>query len=291
MEEYSKRLHEGHGENCPWRNKSCDGKSHMNILFNSVSNSLLATIQHLPLSNTDSAVTKLRERYQNIMKMGEKLPSDDAVQYPEGFDLDSLVKLLPDDWNKDADKPSEENDPETQPSANSTEPTEPSTSINKAALALACFGWDSVADGAAGLVGCKACFRRLGLWMYKPKENGDVTVYTSLDVASEHMEYCPWIDRSAQSGTGNPNEKTDTLRSGWQIVVEGCKVKQRRRLRSMASTNTLNSRPSTPFEDNLPDEETEESRKSADREWWAKIRRVRHALTSKSSRKSTASKQ
>lgn len=235
------------------------------------------------------------------MKMGDKLPSEDAVQCPEGFDLDTLIKVLPDDWSKEADKPAEQAEPETQPSADgaeptsqpaqpATEPTAPPTSINKAALALACFGWDSVADGAAGLVGCKACFRRLGLWMYKPKENGDVTVYTSLDVASEHMEYCPWIDRSAQSGTGNPNEKMDNLRSGWQIVVEGCKVKQRRRLRSMASTNTLNSRPSTPFEENIPDEETEESRKSADREWWAKIRRVRHALTSKSSRKSTASK-
>lgn len=25
MEEYSKLLIEGHGENCPWKNKGCDG--------------------------------------------------------------------------------------------------------------------------------------------------------------------------------------------------------------------------------------------------------------------------
>lgn len=27
VEEYEKLLREGHGENCPWRNKSCDGTS------------------------------------------------------------------------------------------------------------------------------------------------------------------------------------------------------------------------------------------------------------------------
>jgi hypothetical protein len=27
VEEYEKLLKEAHGENCPWRNKSCDGQS------------------------------------------------------------------------------------------------------------------------------------------------------------------------------------------------------------------------------------------------------------------------
>ncbi|KAJ5671817.1 hypothetical protein N7507_000944 [Penicillium longicatenatum] len=270
VEEYAKQLSEAHGENCPWRNKGCD-----------------ATIQHLQLVNTDTAITKLHDRYMNIVKLGEKLPAEGVIETPEGFHLDNLIEMLPAEWFKDSKTASEATNTETETNAEATAPTqqppaEPPKQVNRTALAMAFFGWDSVADEAAGLVGCKACFRRLGLWMYKPKENGDVTVYTSLDVASEHMEYCPWIDPVAQSGSGKPNEKVDGLRSGWQVVAEACKVKHRRRLRSVASMETVNSRPSTPLQDSAPDEENEESRKTADREWWAKIRRIRQSLTSKS---------
>lgn len=246
-----------------------------------------ATIQHLQLANTDAAISKLHDRYVNIVKLGDKLPTENVIETPEGFDLDDLIKLLPVEWFKDSETASEETNSQTEANGEAVAstpqpPAEPSKQVNRTALALAFFGWDSVADGAAGLVGCKACFRRLGLWMYKPKENGDVTVYTSLDVASEHMEYCPWVDRVSQSGSGKPNEKLDGLRSGWQVVAEACKVKHRRRLRSVASMDTISSRPSTPLPDSAPDEENEESRKTADREWWAKIRRIRQSLTSKS---------
>ncbi|KAJ5548233.1 hypothetical protein N7513_005467 [Penicillium frequentans] len=270
VDEYAKQLSEAHGENCPWRNKGCD-----------------ATIQHLQLANTDAAIAKLHDRYVNIVKLGDKLPSENVIETPEGFNLDDLIKLLPVEWFKGSETASEETNSQTEANGEDVAPApqppaEPSKQVNRTALALAFFGWDSVADGAAGLVGCKACFRRLGLWMYKPKENGDVTVYTSLDVASEHMEYCPWIDGVSQSGSGRPNEKVDSLRSGWQVVAEACKVKHRRRLRSVASMDTISSRPSTPLPESAPDEEDEESRKTADREWWAKIRRIRQSLTSKS---------
>lgn len=149
-------------------------------------------------------------------------------------------------------------------------------------MALSFFGWNSVADGTAGLVGCKACFRRLGLWMYRPKANGDVTVYSSLDVATEHMEYCPWIDRVAQSGTGRPNENLEKLRSGWEAVAEAVRVKHRRRIRSSASMETLRTEPGTPPPTASEDAEDEEKKKKADRAWWARIRRVRQVLTAKS---------
>lgn len=264
--------------------------------FNFSFDFFLATIQHLQLANTDTAIAKLHDRYVNIMKLGDKLPAESVIETPEGFDMDDLIKTLPIEWFKDSMTASETKNSQTEPNGEavaSTQqaPAEPSTQVNRTALAMAFFGWDSVADGAAGLVGCKACFRRLGLWMYKPKENGDVTVYTSLDVASEHMEYCPWIDRVAQSGSGKPNEKVDGLRSGWQVVAEACKVKHRRRLRSVASMDTMSSRPTTPLPESAPDEENEEGRKTADREWWAKIRRIRQSLTSKSPhRKSVAPK-
>ncbi|KAJ5928888.1 hypothetical protein N7466_007844 [Penicillium verhagenii] len=270
VDEYAKRLSEAHGENCPWRNKGCD-----------------ATIQHLQLANTDTAIAKLHDRYVNIVNLGDKLPAESAIETPEGFEMAALIKILPTEWFKDSDKAPEATSSEAEPNEEAGTPTpqpaaEPSKLVNQTALAMAFFGWDSVADGAAGLVGCKACFRRLGLWMYKPKANGDVTVYTSLDVVSEHMDYCPWIDPVTQSGTGKPNEKTDGLRSGWQVVAEACKVKHRRQLRSVASTGMMNSRPSTPLEESIPNEGNGESRKSTDREWWAKIRRIRQSLSSKS---------
>ncbi|KAJ5835755.1 hypothetical protein N7447_001781 [Penicillium robsamsonii] len=265
VDEYAKMLSNAHGENCPWRIKSCD-----------------ATIQHLPLTNCDSALLGLHKRYTNISEMGEKLPADDIIQIPEGLDLDVIIKGLPEEWFKEAEKPAVSTDGETQPTtADNQDSTKTHKHVNRAALALALLGWDTASDGAAGLVGCGACFRRLGLWMYKPKDNGDVTVYTSLDVADEHMEYCPWIDKVAQSGTGRPNEKLAELRAGWQMVAEAVKVKHRRRLRTMASADTLRTDPETPTEA-TGEEENADAKKKADREWWAKIRRVRQVLTAKS---------
>lgn len=214
--------------------------------------------------------------------MGDKLPADDIVETPDGLDLDAVIQGLPDEWFKGAEKPVTSSDGESQAdNSDNQQPIEASQQVNRAALALALLGWDIASDGAAGLVGCGACFRRLGLWMYKPKANGDVTVYTSLDVANEHMDYCPWIDKVAQSGTGRPNEKVADLHAGWQLVAEAVKVKHRRRLRSMASTDTLRTDSGTPFE-TANEEENPDAKKKADREWWAKIRRVRQVLTAKS---------
>ncbi|KAJ5773182.1 hypothetical protein N7457_008078 [Penicillium paradoxum] len=265
VDEYAKMLSSGHGETCPWRNKSCD-----------------ATIQHLPLTNYDTALAGLHQRYTNIARMGDKLPADDIVQTPEGLDLDALIKGLPKEWSKEIEEPVVSANGETQAgSGDNQESAEIPQPMNRVALALALLGWNTASDGAAGLVECGACFRRLGLWMYKPKDNGDVTVYTSLDVANEHMEYCPWIEKIAQSGTGRPNEKVAELRAGWQIVAEAVKVKHRRRVRSMASTDTLRTEPGTPVE-TADEEENADAKKKADREWWAKIRRVRQVLTAKS---------
>ncbi|KAJ5899509.1 hypothetical protein N7495_004253 [Penicillium taxi] len=279
VEEYEKRLSDGHSDNCPWRNKWCD-----------------ATIQRLPLSNPDVALSGLRERYLNVVKMGDKLPAEDAFEYLEGFDLDDTIKMLPEEWLKPEKTPEKTNE-ESVASAEKVEtPKEPTTepvSINRAAFTLAFFGWSTVDDGGAGLVGCKACFRRLGLWMYKPKENGDITVYASLNAATEHMEYCPWIDGLAQSGTGSPN-KQDGLLSGWEIVAQAAKVKHRRHARSRMSMASINTEPSTPTPDLDHDgliDETATPRKTPDREWWTKFRRMRQVLKTKSpGRKSVAPK-
>lgn len=127
--------------------------------------------------------------------------------------------------------------------------------------------------------------------MYKPKDNGEVRVYDALEVVNEHMEYCPWIDGLAQSGTGKPTDKPETLRSGWEVLAQSLKLQHRRRIRSTASMDTLRAGSETPSMVDGPvlDEEVDtEAKKAGDREWWSKIRRMKEVLNVKSPmRKST----
>jgi hypothetical protein len=49
------------------------------------------------LANPDVAIAGLWERYVNIVKMGDKLPADNIIQTPEGFDIEALINILPED--------------------------------------------------------------------------------------------------------------------------------------------------------------------------------------------------
>ncbi|EAL88621.1 uncharacterized protein AFUA_6G07680 [Aspergillus fumigatus Af293] len=254
------------------------------------------TIHRLPLTNTDTAIASLQKRYSNISKIADKLPAEDIIRTPESFNLDDVLKIWPRESFKTGDGlRSTESQREQQDQSQDQESSEeirgessqvapaPSKPIDRAAFALAFFGWDAVSNETAGLVGCSACFRRLGLWMYKPKDNGDATVYDALDVANEHMEYCPWISGKAQSGTGRATEKQAELRSGWELLVQALKVKHRRQVRSSTSMDTLRAVSETPSGDfPVVDEVSEEQKKASDREWWAKLRRMRQVLNVKS---------
>ncbi|KEY80932.1 hypothetical protein BA78_1519 [Aspergillus fumigatus] len=254
------------------------------------------TIHRLPLTNTDTAIASLQKRYSNISKIADKLPAEDIIRTPESFNLDDVLKIWPRESFETSDGlRSTESQREQQDQSQDQESSEeirgessqvapaPSKPIDRAAFALAFFGWDAVSNEAAGLVGCSACFRRLGLWMYKPKDNGDATVYDALDVANEHMEYCPWISGKAQSGTGRATEKQAELRSGWELLVQALKVKHRRQVRSSTSMDTLRAVSETPSGDfPVVDEVSEEQKKASDREWWAKLRRMRQVLNVKS---------
>lgn len=69
-----------------------------------MSNDNIATIQHLPLTNTGSAFSELHDRYLNLVKMADKLPSENAIETPDNFDIDELVSMLPEDWSKDSEE-------------------------------------------------------------------------------------------------------------------------------------------------------------------------------------------
>ncbi|OJJ45472.1 hypothetical protein ASPZODRAFT_134131 [Penicilliopsis zonata CBS 506.65] len=269
VEKYAQSLSEGHGDKCPWRNKGCD-----------------ATIHRLDVTNPDIALPNLQKRYLNLAKMGDKLPARDAIEIPPGLDLEEIIKILPEGFQRESEEASHpessdttqhtesDNEHQERESAapSSTKPTE----INRAAFALAFFGWDSISDGAAGLAGCGACFRRLGLWMYKPKDNGDAGVYNTLDAANEHMEYCPWINGKTQSGKRESAEDSN----GWKLLSRAIHVKLRRHLRSIASMDTLRTDADAASVDGSV--VNDETQKTTDREWWAKLRRMRQVLNVRS---------
>jgi hypothetical protein len=136
------------------------------------------------------------------------------MRTPEGFDLDVVLKYLPSDF---AVSPS-----------SSLESTS-STEVNKVAFLMALFGWQGHTHGRMGAqlgsVACQACFRVLGLWLFKSKSvNGageEVTgpVVNGLDVSLEHRDYCPWRNAVSQNGQ-HPTVKSSTNRmAGWEIVV------------------------------------------------------------------------
>jgi hypothetical protein len=218
--------------------------------------------------------------------MADRLPSQEVIQTPESFHLKDVIKILPANFEPIASR-TETVEPQTPRHASGNREASPSKepTINETAFALAFFGWDTVADGAAGLAGCGACFRRLGLWMYKPKDNGDISVYDALDVANEHMEYCPWISGKAQSGTGKSSEKPAELRSGWEILAQALKTKHRRRVRSTASIDSRAVSEAPSVDGPSFGEANSDAKKASDREWWSKLRRMRQVLNVKSPKK------
>ncbi|CEL05272.1 hypothetical protein ASPCAL06390 [Aspergillus calidoustus] len=272
-QEYANLIVQGHGESCPWRNKGCD-----------------ATIHRLQLTNPDTAISGLRARYTRLLKMADQLPDPGLLQAPESFDAGSLMATLPDPRLQpeatETQRTSSENSSESE-----SQPTVQAGPFNETAFVLAFFGWDTV-GGTPGLISCGACFRRLGLWIYKPKEGEEVSSNDLLDVATEHMEYCPWINAKTQSGTGKSSEKTGALQSGWEALAQAVKVKH---LRQTRSSTPMGSRAGSeaPSMDDGPvfNEVNDDIKKAKDREWWSKIRRMRQVLNVKSPKRKPSTAQ
>ncbi|OAX79373.1 hypothetical protein ACJ72_06308 [Emergomyces africanus] len=280
VEEYSKRIADGHAERCPWRKSGCDD-----------------TIQRLPLTNPETAVNGLQKRYLNLTRLESKLPPIDNIERPAELDMDEVLKLLPPTFLSDNPEREARESTENllqQPCEKEDGQAEVTSQvivedINRAAFVLAIFGWDAAPDVGAGLATCSACFRRLGLWMYKPKEDGSIAVYAKLDVVGEHLDYCPWINSTTQSGSRKPvvvPGSNGKPQSGWEIVGQAIKTMHRRRTRcDVPSTPAETESQETPMSTGEAMVDDDETRKRRDREWWAKLRRVRQSLQVKAPKK------
>ncbi|KAL4955306.1 mRNA capping enzyme-domain-containing protein [Aspergillus filifer] len=212
---------------------------------------------------------KIQER-KEVLKMADQLPNLDSLKTPEGFDAQDIISILPvgslqgpEDVREttETQHPDKENnqDHASQPQDQSGPTT------NEAALTLAFLGWDSVA-GSTNLVGCSACFRRLGLWMYKPKDKDDGLDADPLDAANEHIEYCPWINGRAQSGTGKSYGMTETLHSGWELLAQAAKLKHYRQIRASTPISSRAGSEAPSMDDPLVEEPNDDAKKAKDRE-------------------------
>ena len=78
----------------------------------------------------------------------------------------------------------------------------PPTEVIEPAFILALFGWANEEPSIPTLLTCSACFRRLGLWLFKHPKRGaledDNAMVSRLDVVGEHRDYCPWVNKESQ---------------------------------------------------------------------------------------------
>lgn len=177
----------------------------------------LDALLRLPLSNPQTALTSLRERYDDLSTRPSFLPYLFNLRLPEQLDLQAVKSQLPADFFTEPPPPS--------PAINST------TALNDVALALALAGWQGLNNPRIGPVpnsaSCATCLRRLGLWMFKSKEvdeaTGEILVpapMDHLDPVREHRFFCPWRNPSAQK---NPASKVKENKAGWEVLAQTLK--------------------------------------------------------------------
>ncbi|KAL7275643.1 hypothetical protein RUND412_001403 [Rhizina undulata] len=135
------------------------------------------SIYHLALGNGAAARSSFASRYISLHRIQSEIPQ--SLSHPD-CDLASI--FFP------------------------SEATDDGPILESAAI-LAMFGWQNEDPSIPSLVTCSACFRRLGLWLFRKKtmspigDDPEVVEEASvcrLDVVGEHRDYCPWINAFSQ---------------------------------------------------------------------------------------------
>lgn len=233
------------------------------------------TIYRLPLAHQGTALHNLRLRYESFLAISTELPS--TLSTPQTFTLlasrDHLCRLLY---------------PSATPSANTTH-TEPTTStsrlIESKALTLALFGWQAEPSPIHGIATCSACFRRLGLWLFKPPRESTSSAMSRLDVVAEHRDYCPWVNAESQS----LNNYNQTARSsisgeaGWVVLMRMINntvpAEGRPKIATSAADSPIHTAGLSGEVDSLLTEATDDTARDArDRERWAKLKKLKQVF-------------
>ena len=223
------------------------------------------------MNNTPLALEGLRARYDELYVRKDTLPYSFNLQLPTTFDLDSTLGYLP-------------------PGFFGTE------DVNKVAFQLALFGWQGHEHerlgNQLGSVSCQACFRVLGLWLFKSKEVNEAgeeierAKLNTLDVVFEHRAYCPWRNATSQNGT---NTKSESIAlPGWEIMLRVLKNDHYLRHsgdRPVNSKSTItNTEGNNPFGDE-EDADARSIREEKENERWARLKRVKSLFDVKGGKK------
>ncbi len=300
VDKYVELIVSSHQDDCLWRKKGCDD-----------------ALLRLPLANPQTALARLRLRYDELCTRKDFLPYEFNLVLPHDLDMDAVLKNLP---------PTFFTEPPPAVLTSSSSP-------NRVALILAVMGWQGLTNSRIGPVpnsaSCHSCLRRLGLWMFKSKqvdlETNTVLVpapMDHLDPAREHRFFCPWKNGSVQRNPGaGPGTARSRSRSngsaddkpGWEILVQVIKndaylrnrtsvVSQGGGARSRggplsapATTTETPGRPDTSgtlggVSIMVPDGEDAEMedeavREAKDKERWARLRKVRSLFDTKGGKK------
>lgn len=237
-------------------------------------------IHRLPLAHQTMALDSLRIRYESLVEMASELPS--RLSTPSSFDVNKIAHNAP---------RIVQTRPET-PSTDAPPPSSDPQSLNLEALTLALFGWQAELNHISGLATCTACFRRLGLWLFKspsaPSDGStpDSASMTRLDVIGEHRDYCPWVNGISQSGSAALRRSTSSTQglAGWETLL--------RVLMNAQDSTTESERSPIPDQDGAASEvasvassfvgpEEKASRDEKDKERWAKLKRLKRIFNVK----------
>jgi hypothetical protein len=264
-----------------------------------VTDHTLDTIFKLPLNQPAITLKKLRQRYDGLCARSAGLPYMHNIHTPDGFDLDKVLSWLPQDFFAVSVS-------DTDDLAKIISKSE----INRVAFVLALFGWGGQAETEpkADMAACDACFRRLGLWLFKSKEideNGKETVgamMSHLDPICEHRDYCPWRNPRSQSGppSAKNGEPANPELAAWEVVQRVIKNDFFLRERNKPQSEKPKPAAPTPLEDagdthsffdnsNIDDEDAKSIREQKDKERWSRLRKVKSLFDTKSMKKKSHS--
>lgn len=289
VEKYAEMITTAHEGGCLWRRKGCDD-----------------TIYRLPLAHQAIALANLRERYESLATMADELPAN--LSTPPEFsalrDSPQLSRLLhPPQASSPSSiphtsPPPEGSSPVSHPPRTTSLPTPP---VNQRALTLALFGWRAETEHITGLAVCPACFRRLGLWLFKPRPSssasepdGEASV-SRLDVVAEHRDYCPWINSESQNGLVSSRPRPSSAsamsmadKAGWEILNRAVTNAVRPRVDAWTSEGRESSQgpPDTPatlkgsFADSMATSTAVDtaSRDEREKERWSRFKKIKQAF-------------
>lgn len=245
----------------------------------------------LPLTNIPNTLSSLRERYDQLVLRSETLPYEFNMRTPPEMDLSLVIQYLPKDFFKSASGSHDTTD--AVPEDASVTPV----IYHKTALMLALAGWQEHVHPRLGQqmgsVSCQACYRILGLWLFKSKElnnDGEVVkeaAMNCLDVVKEHRDYCPWRDPSSQNGSRVATPDNPLL-AGWEVVLRT--LRNYYYLRHGGHAELDRARTGTTLADDNDDDDNDKSvREARDKERWARLRRVKSLFDPKKKIARTAS--